>query len=97
MTELAWFKSSYSSNEGGQCIEVAWRKSSYSGNEGTACVEVAWHTSSHSGNEGANCVEVASMPGTVHVRDSKDKSGPQLAFEPAAWQAFVEFAAASSL
>ncbi|MFF1793972.1 DUF397 domain-containing protein [Kitasatospora sp. NPDC058263] len=97
MTELAWFKSSYSSNEGGQCIEVAWRKSSYSGNEGTECIEVAWYKSSHSTNEGANCVEVASMPGTVHVRDSKDKSGPQLAFEPAAWQAFVEFAAASSL
>jgi hypothetical protein len=24
-TELAWFKSSYSSNEGGQCVEVATR------------------------------------------------------------------------
>lgn len=23
MTELAWFKSSYSSGEGGQCVEVA--------------------------------------------------------------------------
>ncbi|MEE1806981.1 DUF397 domain-containing protein, partial [Streptomyces sp. BE133] len=29
--ELSWFKSSYSGNEGGACIEVAydWRKSSY--------------------------------------------------------------------
>ncbi|MEU1421319.1 DUF397 domain-containing protein [Kitasatospora sp. NPDC005751] len=95
--ELAWFKSSHSTNEGAACIEVAWQKSSYSSNEGGQCVEVAWQKSSHSGNEGANCVEVASMPGTVHVRDSKDRSGPQLAFEPAAWQAFVEFAAASSL
>ncbi|MER6395357.1 DUF397 domain-containing protein [Kitasatospora sp. NPDC001603] len=97
MAELEWFKSSYSGNEGANCVEIAWRKSSYSGNEGTECIEVAWYKSSHSTNEGAACVEVASMPGTVHVRDSKDKSGPQLAFEPAAWQAFVEFAAASSL
>ncbi|MER7701918.1 DUF397 domain-containing protein [Kitasatospora sp. NPDC097605] len=55
--------------------------------------ELAWFKSSYSTNEDANCVEVAEMPGTVHVRDSKDKSGPQLAFEPAAWQAFVTFAA----
>ncbi|MER6363997.1 DUF397 domain-containing protein [Kitasatospora sp. NPDC001527] len=55
--------------------------------------ELAWFKSSYSSNEGAQCVEVAETPGTVHVRDSKDKSGPQLAFEPAAWQAFVDFAA----
>ncbi|MGV9265947.1 DUF397 domain-containing protein [Kitasatospora sp. NPDC003701] len=97
MAELDWFRSSHSTNEGANCVEVAWRKSSYSGNEGTECIEVAWRKSSHSTNEGAACVEVASAPGTVHVRDSKDKSGPQLAFGPAAWQAFVEFAAASSL
>ncbi|MFF1903533.1 DUF397 domain-containing protein [Kitasatospora sp. NPDC058218] len=41
MTELAWFKSSYSSNEGADCVEIAWHKSSYSGDEGTECVEVA--------------------------------------------------------
>ncbi|MFC9848476.1 DUF397 domain-containing protein [Streptomyces sp. NPDC060223] len=40
-TELAWFKSSYSGTEGGNCVEVAWFKSSYSGTEGGACVEVA--------------------------------------------------------
>jgi hypothetical protein len=39
--ELAWFKSSYSGAEGGECLEVAWFKSSYSGNEGGACLEVA--------------------------------------------------------
>ncbi|MER5351684.1 DUF397 domain-containing protein [Kitasatospora sp. NPDC002551] len=55
--------------------------------------ELAWFKSSHSTNEDAACVEVAETTGTVHVRDSKDKSGPQLAFEPAAWQAFVKFAA----
>ncbi|GAA1402134.1 DUF397 domain-containing protein [Kitasatospora putterlickiae] len=55
--------------------------------------ELAWFKSSYSSNEEAQCVEVAETPGTVHVRDSKDKSGPQLAFEPAAWKAFVNFAA----
>ncbi|MFE6867172.1 DUF397 domain-containing protein [Kitasatospora sp. NPDC057692] len=55
--------------------------------------ELAWFKSSYSSNEGAQCVEIAKTPGTVHVRDSKDKSGPQLAFDPAAWHAFVKFAA----
>ncbi|MER7668328.1 DUF397 domain-containing protein [Kitasatospora sp. NPDC096128] len=59
--------------------------------------ELAWFKSSYSTNEEAQCVEVAGTPGTVHVRDSKDKSGPQLAFEPAAWQAFVKYAATAEV
>ncbi|MFB8234953.1 DUF397 domain-containing protein [Kitasatospora purpeofusca] len=59
--------------------------------------ELAWFKSSHSTNEDAQCVEVAETPGVVHVRDSKDKSGPQLAFEPAAWKAFVDFAAEATV
>ncbi|MBV2156485.1 DUF397 domain-containing protein [Kitasatospora sp. SUK 42] len=59
--------------------------------------ELAWFKSSYSTNEDANCVEVAETPGIVHVRDSKDKSGPQLAFEPAAWEAFVTFAATAEV
>ncbi|MFI0898895.1 DUF397 domain-containing protein [Streptomyces sp. NPDC020983] len=48
-----------------------------------------WFTSSYSNNGGA-CVEVAvNVPGTVPVRDSKDRSGPALAFTPAAWADFV--------
>ncbi|MFE6934253.1 DUF397 domain-containing protein [Streptomyces sp. NPDC057699] len=39
--DLAWFKSSYSTGNGGECLEVAWRKSSYSGAEGGECIEVA--------------------------------------------------------
>ncbi|MFD6246852.1 DUF397 domain-containing protein, partial [Streptomyces roseolus] len=40
-TELAWFKSSYSSGSGDDCVEVAlsWHKSSYSGGSGDDCVE----------------------------------------------------------
>ncbi|RAJ71804.1 uncharacterized protein DUF397 [Streptomyces sp. Amel2xB2] len=92
--ERAWFKSSYSNTEGGNCLEVAlsWRKSSYSNDEGGNCVEVAasWRKSSHSNTEGGECVEVASCPHTVHVRDSKrGDAGPQLAFPADAWSAFL--------
>ncbi|MGP3950423.1 DUF397 domain-containing protein [Streptomyces sp. 7N604] len=76
-TELAWFKSSYSDSEGGECIEVA----------------VSWRKSSYSDSEGGACVEVAACPGTIHVRDSKDKTGPQLAFTSAAWAEFIAYAA----
>ncbi|MFD3661577.1 DUF397 domain-containing protein [Streptomyces sp. NPDC058659] len=75
-SELAWFKSSYSSGpDGDTCVEVAWRKSSYSG-----------------GTDGESCIEVAAAPGTVHVRDSKCVDGPQLAFMPGAWAGFVSYA-----
>jgi hypothetical protein len=39
---LWWFKSSYSSSAGGECVEVAynWRKSSHSGATGN-CLQVA--------------------------------------------------------
>ncbi|KOU57234.1 toxin [Streptomyces sp. MMG1533] len=71
--ELAWFKSTYSSGSGDDCVEVAlsWRKSSYS--------------SSASGD----CVEVATCPATIHVRDSKDRQGPQLALSSDAWADFL--------
>ncbi|MFB7542668.1 DUF397 domain-containing protein [Streptomyces zaomyceticus] len=78
-SELAWFKSSYSSGTDGEsCVEVAWRKSSYSG-----------------GNDGESCIEIAPTPVTVHVRDSKNLGGSQLALTPAAWAGFVSYAVGS--
>ena len=76
--------------------ELVWFKSSFSGSEGDNCIEVAldWRKSTFSGSSGDNCVEVATCPATVHVRDSKDKEGPQLAFTPTEWAHFVEFARA---
>ncbi|MER5550365.1 DUF397 domain-containing protein [Streptomyces sp. NPDC002793] len=78
-TAQHWFKSSYSGDEGGACLEVAydWRKSSYSGSEGGQCVEVAAH------------------PSGIHVRDSKNPEGPAFAVTPTTWSAFAAFAARS--
>ena len=92
---LQWFKSTYSGDEGGQCVEVAlaWHKSTYSGDEGGACLEVAvaWHKSTYSGSEGGQCVEVAACPHAIHIRDSKNPAatGPTLTASPAAWAAFT--------
>ncbi|GLZ81953.1 toxin [Actinorhabdospora filicis] len=41
MTEFVWRKSSYSTSNGGNCIEVAWHRSSYSHGNGGNCVEAA--------------------------------------------------------
>jgi hypothetical protein len=49
-----------------------------------------WRKSIRSDTGGNSCVEVAkNLPGVVGVRDSKDRSGPVLAFGPEAWAAFL--------
>ncbi|MEU7283207.1 DUF397 domain-containing protein [Streptomyces sp. NPDC045431] len=55
----------------------------------TNTTELAWFKSSYSSSQNDSCVEVATCASTVHVRDSKDPAGPQLALSPAAWAAFV--------
>ncbi|MEO3747471.1 DUF397 domain-containing protein [Plantactinospora sp. B5E13] len=51
--------------------------------------DATWRKSTRSNNAG-NCVEVAdNLPGLVGLRDSKDPTGPVLAFAPADWSAFV--------
>ncbi|MGW4319490.1 DUF397 domain-containing protein [Streptomyces sp. NPDC004684] len=58
--------------------------------------ELHWFKSSYSSSSNGNdCVEVAPTPTTVHVRDSKDTSGPQLALAPGAWVDFVTYASRS--
>ena len=50
-----------------------------------------WHKSSRS--DSSTCVEVAdNLPGRILVRDTKDRDGGTLTFEPAAWAAFVSLA-----
>ncbi|MFJ3689808.1 DUF397 domain-containing protein [[Kitasatospora] papulosa] len=58
-----------------------------------AVSERAWFKSSYSTGSGGECVEVAACHGTVHVRDSKDKTGPILSVAAVGWAAFAEFAA----
>ncbi|AVH58995.1 MULTISPECIES: DUF397 domain-containing protein [Streptomyces] len=77
---------------------VQWRKSSYSSDQGGDCVEcaplgaLAWRKSTYSGDQGGECVEIAEAPcATIAVRDSKNPAGPMLAFEPAAFTAFVSW------
>ncbi|WP_328767754.1 DUF397 domain-containing protein [Streptomyces sp. NBC_00286] len=55
--------------------------------------DLAWFKSSYSSASGDDCVEVAACPNSVHIRDSKDKQGPQLALCPTAWTDFVSYAA----
>ncbi|MEU9595925.1 DUF397 domain-containing protein [Streptomyces sp. NPDC048109] len=74
---LAWFKSSYSDDQGGNCLEVA----------------LDWHKSSHSDSHGGNCIEVAPCPHTAHVRDSKlGPQSPRFAVTWGAWTAFIAYA-----
>ncbi|MFI1734756.1 DUF397 domain-containing protein [Streptomyces acidicola] len=70
---LNWFKSSYSSGEGGECLEAAY----------------TWHKSTYSDGEGGQCVEISPCPHTIHIRDSKNPTGPHLTFSPTAWSAFL--------
>ncbi|RKN42163.1 DUF397 domain-containing protein [Micromonospora endolithica] len=52
-----------------------------------------WHKSTRSGTNGGSCVEVAdNLTGVVLVRDTKDRDGGTLQFNPNVWQAFVNFA-----
>ncbi|MEH0635029.1 DUF397 domain-containing protein [Streptomyces bottropensis] len=58
--------------------------------------ELKWFKSSYSdGTEGDSCVEIATAPGTVHVRDSKNMGGPQLALALEACAGFVVYASES--
>lgn len=70
-----WRKSSYSSGQGGQCVEVA--------------QAVPWRKSSHSSGQGGDCVEVAGLAPVIAVRDSKDPDGPKLTFAAADWRSFT--------
>jgi hypothetical protein len=72
-TVTGWRKASYSSGNGGNCVEVGqdWRKASYSGNGGN------------------DCVEVGQVTVAVAVRDTRDRAGVTLSVPASAWAAFT--------
>jgi hypothetical protein len=51
--------------------------------------DLTWRKSSYSINRGDNCVEVATLPDTIMVRDTKDRTGPVLRFSAADWRRFL--------
>ncbi|WEO95891.1 DUF397 domain-containing protein [Streptomyces sp. FXJ1.172] len=52
--------------------------------------ELHWFKSSYSSSsEPGDCIEVAEAPTTIHIRDSKNPTGPRLALAPEAWSEFV--------
>nr|MDT0657869.1 DUF397 domain-containing protein [Micromonospora sp. DSM 115978] len=58
-------------------------------------LDETWRVSTRTGTEG-QCVEARFARPRVEVRDSKDRSGPVLAFSPDAWAAFVASAGGGS-
>jgi hypothetical protein len=73
LNSAPWRKSSYSGNNGGNCVEIAtWRKASYSGNNGGACVEAG-----------------VAARGHVLVRDTTNRDGAVLAVPAESWERFT--------
>ncbi|MFF8189991.1 DUF397 domain-containing protein [Streptomyces bobili] len=82
--EINWRKSSYSGDQGGECVEYA----------PIGCLD--WRKSSYSSDQGGNCVEIADLPGAaVAVRDSKTPAGPILKVKPAAFSTFLRWTTAA--
>ncbi|MEV0638489.1 DUF397 domain-containing protein [Streptomyces sp. NPDC050619] len=50
--------------------------------------QLTWFKSSYSDNEGGACVEVA-LSATIHIRDSKNPTGPELHLTAPAWTEFI--------
>ncbi len=56
-----------------------------------------WRKSTRSGTNGGSCIEVAdNLPSRIFVRDTKDRNGGTLSFNPAAWSEFVTATKTSS-
>lgn len=51
--------------------------------------QLHWFKSTYSGGNGGECVEVAVDRAAIHVRDSKERGGPQLAFARDTWAGFI--------
>ncbi|MER5742705.1 DUF397 domain-containing protein [Streptomyces sp. NPDC002225] len=56
-----------------------------------------WRKSSYSGPSGGECLEVSDGHASIPVRDSKNPTGPALAFSTGSWSAFVAAVKSDSL
>jgi hypothetical protein len=86
---IRWRKSSYSSDQGGECVECA------------LLGPLTWRRSSHSGDQGGDCVEIAATPASsptpnLLIRDSKNPAGPHLTLGPAAFTTFLGWASTAA-
>ncbi|WP_030908646.1 DUF397 domain-containing protein [Streptomyces sp. NRRL F-5126] len=54
--------------------------------------QLIWFKSTYSGTQGDSCVEIAINERAVHVRDSKDSTGPSFTVGGQGWGHFVRFA-----
>jgi len=85
-TGIQWRKSSYSGDQGGDCVECA-----------PLGTDLAWRKSTYSGDQGGECVEIAEAPCTaIAIRDSKTPAGPTLTLAPATFTTFVNWTATTT-
>jgi hypothetical protein len=80
LSAITWRKSSYSNQDGGECVEVS----------DDLLRAADWRKSSYSNSDGGNCVEVAPGLPLVPVRDSKDPARGALLFAAPVWAAFLD-------
>ncbi|MFE9102848.1 DUF397 domain-containing protein [Actinomadura geliboluensis] len=52
--------------------------------------DAAWRKSSHSQGGGTECVEIAQVGNSRAVRDSRNPTGPVLAYSSGEWAAFLQ-------
>ncbi|MFI6880361.1 DUF397 domain-containing protein [Streptomyces sp. NPDC050400] len=59
----------------------------------TDAAELTWLKSTHSNDEEGECLELARCPHTraIHIRDSKNPTGPTFTVRPEAWSVFAGF------
>ncbi|MDV9173557.1 DUF397 domain-containing protein [Streptomyces sp. W16] len=72
-----WRKSSYSSTNGGDCVECA------------PLGIVEWRKSSFSSTNGGECVEVAASAPCIAIRDSKNPGGAVLTVSRRRFEDFI--------
>ncbi|WP_416975803.1 DUF397 domain-containing protein [Streptomyces sp. 4F14] len=75
-----WFSSSYSNNQGGQCVQ---------GGRITGAMALDWFSSSYSNDQGGECVQGGRMTDAMAVRDSKLPHGAAFIVPAAPWTAFI--------